>query len=723
MPRIDKEAPKTIQPYIFHGLDLDWSEGDHAKGECPWCGREKFAVNLESGQWRCYVCAEGTDKGGGNVHTFLRLLHAMSMERTTDDDYADLAKDRGYLNPKSAAAWGVCKSALTGNWMVPGWNPDRKLCQLYVWRKDVKGKRILYCTEALPHQMFGLDLLDPDADEIAVCEGPWDGIALWETLAASKSTLGVTAVAGCGAVGKPLKKFLPMFKNRHVQLLFDSDHPRGHDEQMKHGAGFAAVKRAAKMMTGSADRISWLAWGPQGFDATRKDGWDVRDQLGAKTAVERLRQLDAMRLMIQPIPIEWVEDANAEAADKKTISSAPCERWIDLQDAWKSALKWYDSPDVVLSVMLAVAASTSQVGDQLFLQVVGDPGTAKTRLCEAMLVSHRCHRLEFLTGFHSGWKDGSGKEYSLVDRINHQVLITPEGDLIMSNPRSAEVMSQQRRIFDGSIGASYKNKTEDSEWTGLRTPWIMAITPAMLDGGQARLGDRFLKVFMEQPDEDTRQSIFRRVAYTALRSVLQTSDDTANSTLEPRLLKAYQLTGGYVDYLRSNASELIAGVDPNEDYTVEECIRLAEFTAEMRARPHEGKDKSESHDFKESPSRLTSQFVRLAICMAAVLNKRKVDEEVIRRVRKVAMNTSDGVTLRMVEHLRQNGRDGVDPKGLGVRTGQSVYKMGETLRFLGRIKTVEWFTPTKGRVKLRPRWRLTERMDHLCNHVLGEYSE
>ena len=64
MPVASKQRPNHLRPYVFHGLDLRHRDGDrNASGDCPWCGREgKFSVEVETGLWRCWVCAEGSSR-------------------------------------------------------------------------------------------------------------------------------------------------------------------------------------------------------------------------------------------------------------------------------------------------------------------------------------------------------------------------------------------------------------------------------------------------------------------------------------------------------------------------------------------------------------------------------------------------------------------------------------------------------------------------------------
>lgn len=438
-------------------------------------------------------------------------------------------------------------------------------------------------------------------------------------------------------------------------------------------------------------------------------------------AIEVLNDLWAL---MQPVPPEWVTgDTSKHVANgfggSAELLPRPCTLYAEVQQAWRKALRWRPDLDDALVAMLAVAISTEQVGDQLFLQVIGDAGSAKTRLCEAMLVSKTCYPLDHLTGFHSGWKDADGKDYSLISRINRKTLITAEGNTLADSPHYIALMSQSRRIFDGSSGASYKNRDEDLRYTGLRTPWIMAGTPALMNYDQSRLGDRFLKVWIGQPDEDEKNAILKRVAFSAMRAVMQKSESDAHTQLSPELCEASCLTGGYIEYLKNNVCELLSQLVFDEDEVAERCAKLGEFVAGVRARPSE---KKEAMDTKELPTRLTHQFVRFACCAAAVLNKKTIDKDVMRRVTKLGLDTCTGVTLKIVKKLYQHTAvqtDGVSSDPLYLFVDMSLVDCKAMLRFMKQIELVDVRQDVEFGIKGKPKWRLTERMVGLYESVYG----
>jgi len=431
----------------------------------------------------------------------------------------------------------------------------------------------------------------------------------------------------------------------------------------------------------------------------------------------RLRALESILGKLRPLELALTSDEDEALKNGSAgLQPIPCNSYRDLINAWRKAMKWRSEMDDVLSIMLAVAASTEQVGDQLFLMVIADAGSGKTQFCDGMLISKSCHALEHITGFHSGWKGGGeGKDFSLISRINRKTLITPEGDTLISGANFAEIMGQQRRIFDGVSGSTYKNKDEDTRYMGLRTPWIMAGTFALLASDQSQLGDRFLKVFFDPPSHDEQAEILRRVGYTAIRSVMKKSSAHPESQMTPEKAEAYQLTGGYVDWLKSNIEDLLSMLTIDEDAIVGTCASLAEFTAFLRARPGQ---KFEERSSKEMPTRLTHQFVRLACCLAVVLNRKTIDEEVMRRVKKVAINTASGQTMEMVRCLYRSTL-GLDTGTLAAYTHYPMERTQVLVRFLRKIHVIERedLPLPNGAKNKQQRWKLTNRLRKLYAEI------
>jgi len=731
MPKVESNIPANLRPYLFHGVNLQWDD-KVATGDCPWCGREgKFSVDVETGLWRCYVCGEGTDKGGGNAYTFLRKLWEMADKGTTD--YSGLAEDRRLL-PDTLVHWELAVSPLTGDWLVPGHNTDGKLCQLY--RKVVGADRSrLLPTSGLGHQIHGMPTYHGDLGTVYVCEGPWDGMALWEAMGRCKRTedglaqtanLGhsllaeanVLAVPGCSTF---LEAWLPLFQGKQVVLMYDNDHWHKNPAtgKLSAPAGWAGMRRVAGLLNGVADSVKILRWGgEEDHDASLPPGYDVRDLLttGDGSSQDRLSRLLSL---VGDTPKEWSKGKKiVSGKGREAPECLPCGNYQKMITAWRKALRWTDGLDRALSCMLASVASTQMVGDQLWLKVVGPAACGKSTLCEAVSMNHKYVLAKStIRGFHSGFKEqGGGKDEdnSLVSLLPGKTLVTKDGDTLLQSPNLSQILSEGRDVYDGVSRTHYRNAMS-KDYDNLRITWILCGTSSLRQIDSSELGERFLDVvIMDGIDDDLEDEILNRVVHRAARDVATESGTEMTGQNSKEMTLAMQLTGGYVDWLRKNAPDKLASIDYSPAVR-RKLTRLGKFVAHMRARPSL---KQEEIAEREFATRLVSQLTRLAGCLALVLNRTEVDEEVMRRVQQVAMDTSRGRTLSIVEHVYAS-EVGLESKTLAMLAGQTEDKTRLLLRFLRAIQVVENYQPvsekgTKGRVH----WRLTDRMHRLYAEVV-----
>lgn len=684
-----------LRPYSSHGCDLTVS-GAQATGDCPFCGREgKFSVEIATTKFRCWSC-----NSSGNATEFMRSIYRHASERRDAAFYDAVAADRG-IDPDTAAAWGVVQAG-DGAWLVPGYGAGGELDQVYrrtrIMDKGAWVWRLLptpgIWSPGKSHALHApADDFDPTCAEVYICEGPWDGMALWE--AAKAAGLGpcqIVAVPGCKVWQDGWTEFC---RGKNIALLYDSDHPRELIAGRIQRDGYDGMVRAAKRLSGVAASVRWLQWGPDGYDPDRPSGWDVRDQLG-------VAPLDDLLTKIEDAPQEWFSSSVVvnHTHLRKSVEAVPCETWADCEASWADAMQWRGELSDATAVLLAIATSTKQAGNQLFLDLVGAPGSAKTTLCRGLLVSDSCIHLENMTKLVSGYKlpDDPDKDCSFLARANGKTWITCEFDTVLTSPEYTQLMGKIRRIFDGETTATYGNSDKDRIYSSLRTPWIRAGTHRMMDHDQSQLGDRFMRYIIGDPTGDEKRSIVRAALRSERAALVETANGAASSIFDPKIRRAHGLTGGYVDWLRANAEDKLACVDvpiAAEDY----CIDLAELSADLRARPNEDKRRLETHDTKELPTRLARQNIRLATCLAVVFNRTIVDANVLRIVRKVALDTAFGHSRNIVEWLCSPNpkadyapyqeAGGLQNQALRGWTGMSEERLSKYLGFLRKIDVLE----------------------------------
>lgn len=323
MPKI-QTTPEKLRPYIFHGVQLYWREGDgEAVGTCPWCGADpKFSVNIETGLWRCFICRKGNEgnHGGGNAITFLRMLWALSFERTPRKDYAELAAERRLAQPETLMEWQLARSVASREWLVPGFDSELRLQTLYKYVSN--GKRKLWMpTPTIGHYLLGLNLWGKEKQDAFICEGLWDSSALWETIGAAKDTeqtfsltanRAVSLLANANVVGLPTcgsgftEAYCELFAGKNVYLMCQNDHDKAicagckkaysrHDyqacpycratavtEAIAESASYAGMRRVAQLLAGYRKppaELNYLKWGTDGWSPALKSGYDLRDYL------------------------------------------------------------------------------------------------------------------------------------------------------------------------------------------------------------------------------------------------------------------------------------------------------------------------------------------------------------------------------------------------------------------------------------------------------------
>ena len=395
MPKIIEQLPDGLRPYSFHGLDIQWRKGTKdATCECLFCGAEgKFGIVAETSQYRCVKCS-----ASGNAGVFVRELLRLSEESTTD--YEELCESRGLLFPESLVAWGVCRSVVNGDWLIPGYNAEGKTIQAYRYTNFGKAdKRRAVPTPTFGHQLFHCLSYDPTKPVIDLLEGPWDGLALYEILGKVKEESegvlqltanargnllqrrNVLAIPGCGTFPEA---WVGLFADKVVNLWCQNDHP---GRNPKTGepitpASYGGMQRIARMLMESDKpplEINYCYWGDEGYDLAFPHGHDIRDSLisSGSTLEKRLEGFVALENRLRNVPASWLGETSGSkkkaGKSREELELIPCSDWKTLTDAWKNALTWIDGLEVALSTMLASVTSTMAVGDQLWIQVISPP--------------------------------------------------------------------------------------------------------------------------------------------------------------------------------------------------------------------------------------------------------------------------------------------------------------------------------------------------------------
>ena len=161
----------------------------------------------------------------------------------------------------------------------------------------------LLATPTLTHQLHRPTTaggFNPSKSEIYLCEGPWDAMILWELLGNAKwneegeqlrssanrennsllTDANVMAVPGCLTFSEA---WAPLFAEKVVYLLYDSDHPiKSKSGKLLPPAGQTGMRRVATILAGAVnppEQIVYLRWGSKGYNKDLPSGFDLRDGL------------------------------------------------------------------------------------------------------------------------------------------------------------------------------------------------------------------------------------------------------------------------------------------------------------------------------------------------------------------------------------------------------------------------------------------------------------
>lgn len=404
----------------------------------------------------------------------------------------------------------------------------------------------------------------------------------------------------------------------------------------------------------------------------------------------RLKNLQWIIERLQPVPDSWLEvKASGLGADELPqavygpgdMQPRTCTSWRELVGAWRKALKWEDGLEGGLAFMLASAVSTPFVGEQLWGLAEGPPSSGKTTIMEGLAVAKRwCLSKDTLRGFNDGHIDEDGEDRSLVALARGKTLLIKDGDTLLKSPELPRILSEARGLYDKTLRTHYRNH-KMTDYTGHRMSLIICGTRSLREIDESELGTRFLTwVFMEGIDDDFEDEVIWRAVHQEARNMRMLSDGKPETQYPPELANAMALTGGYVDHLRLGALDLSSEVRLEHDH-LHLCGRLGKYAAYMRARPPK---KSDEETDRECGYRLAKQLVRLATSLAVVMQDRNAGDGVMARVRKVALDTSRGLTASTMDRMMLEQR-ALAAKPMATYLNRKEEDVRRHLRFLKHI--------------------------------------
>lgn len=723
MPKPPAQVPITLRPFVTHGVDFSRTDTSEVEGECPFCGRRRLYVKVETGQWDCKVCDVQ-----GNVYGFLARVFSESWQRGSVD-YSWLQENReipaGHLR-----AMGVCKSVTTGEWIVPGYGSTGTVVNLYRYRNVGDRWAVIPSPsweKDKPHHGYYREYDVPTEYEyVDICEGVWDCAAWrWALSEADPSRLEKTLILGtpgCNVFNDSWGTKL--CAGKIVTILYDNDHPRVNPNSgVTTQPALNGVKRVATTLATCGEppsEIRYLAWGgeSQYHDGTLKDGYDLRDLVhdedsyGWNLAEYGDSPVKWVDDKVRTVPPDWI----TLPSFPKVITNVPdgaltpltCNTYSDLIGAWKSADHHTNDFEGGLVFALAVAASIDYGECQLWGKLIGVGSTGKSTVCDGLGVAAQYVISDSsVNDLYSGAIREDGKDHSFAARLRQMCWVNNDGDVLLRNPNREKLLAQMRELYGGKGGKAFNNGIGSRSYVGLRFTSLIAGTHSLKELDSADLGGRYIDYVFEEPSEE----IKRRIGLAAIRH--QTSGSVSKSGMTPAKEQATRMTGGYLCHLRERGLSAANSIRPT-DQQAERIYLLADYVAKMRSRPPKTQD--EHVDNVEMPTRLCKQLSTLAVYAAVVRGRPAIDIAAMNLVRRVALDTAAGRTQRIVSAIGRAGSSGLDMPGILVTTRKTPDREHELVSYLTEVGMLEEFGDGYAHAR-RARWRLSESFGNVYRSV------
>lgn len=547
MPRTLKQKKTIIDAYMALGLVLINHEGDNASAElCPFCDKEeKFSLTVSGpkmGRWRCWSCESGSSKGGGNLYTFMNLLTQLSLQETTDDDYASLWKKK-FIVPSAARLCGVSRSSITGEWLIPTYNSKGSVVNIHRWNES---NNTLYGLPTIPIQPWGLQFLPESVinphtpDELSIrrsrtmvlAEGWGDYLTdehvfrkmKLRSLHSDSKDFDLLGIPGT----KTFKEeWLQYLSGRNVVwLLFDGDHPRENKFRKVVRGGYDGMLRIVRMAKEKLLPVECPEFRIMEWPEDSHDGIDQRDLwMGLYKSRVKIGHPEShfLEFITNRIRIPDDSEINVDSTSA-TQSSSPGEPeaqqitpvevtgWNDLLEKLEvevegrgKALLMTPSLKDALATMFAVIISTPLDDDPIWLYLNGPPASGKSTLCLCFTPDREyCVAIDRMTGIHSGHKltkqdrkaakerGEKPKDASLVDIIRDKTWIIKDWTMFLSSGEGTRntVGGELRDIYDGETSSRYRQMQGSNH--NVRFSMLAGVTDEIYAQSNSHLGERFL---------------------------------------------------------------------------------------------------------------------------------------------------------------------------------------------------------------------------------------
>ena len=183
-------------------------------------------------------------------------------------------------------------------------------------------------------------------------------------------------------------------------------------------------------------------------------------------------------------------------------------------------LLYIEDPNLLNVVLASVVANSLQVGDPVWLTIIGPSSGGKSQIIRPFAIAHSkyIHRIDDLTP-NTFLSASLGLDKSLLGRIGKAGMLSMDDLTVLFSKNSeqrAEILSQFRMLYDGHFSKGSGNRAEDIVWSGY-LGMIAGSTPSIYRyfSEVADMGERFISYRMKPIDTSKAVDFVTRHAYTS----------------------------------------------------------------------------------------------------------------------------------------------------------------------------------------------------------------
>jgi len=621
--------------YDFHGLELVNATSSQYRTECPFCNKHKLYINKENGMYSCKACGKK-----GNKFTFMTDYHK-TMSRTSKDAN-EIALMRGIsigavkkfdlrINCNGDVLVPVKKPGKKNLVNLRRWNPKQKIsynspgcCTLFYAKWESKGP-------------------------IYICEGEWDAICLYLmfVLTYGKESKEFKEVSIVGVPGANIFKdsWLEQFTDRPVNLIYDNDHNKKRNDGSTFNPAQEGMSMATEKLSAVTKDISVIKWSKV---STKKlsDGYDIRDHY--RRAIKFKKIPIYLKKLLDGCVKQLIKIKDVAQATKKHQKDMSIKTFDQVVANFEKAYSVNQSFKDVLATCFACIVALKIPGNPLWAFLVAPPSSGKTSIIEAF---EECYDFTehvsklSSTALVSGWNGGGGEDNeqsdpSILSRLKNKVLFIKDFTTILTMGTEKEkVFGLLRDAYDGSYIQHYGNGTT-RKYNDLYFGIVAGVTHEIHAENKTSLGERFLKINLIDDDFDEDHHVL-----TALQNL-------GKKNIHKDMLKS--TVNGFVENISHNDLPSF----PEEMH--ERLLGISKFVAIVRTNVTRSRGLMTHRPESEVATRIATQLVKIACAYAMVLGKEKVDNACIRFVKKVALDSSIGFQLELVQYIEVLGHATAD---------------------------------------------------------------